>query len=417
MTTNLKRFAIASALACTVAAQAAETEAPASFKDAMTNGKVSLSSRVRYEHVDQDGQAEANALTVGINLGYTTKAYNGFQFGIEGESTTPLTKDYYDATGTNTKGYSVVADPEIYEINQVWASYSYETTKAIVGRQKIVLDNARFVGDVGWRQNQQTFDAIVLQDKTVDKLTLSYAYLDQINRIFDDSTAQYDWESNSHLFNASYAGCKYLTLTGYGYLLDFDDLTQGAFNNSSQTYGLSLAGSTPITDAIKATYRLEYATQSDYGSSTLSYDSDYYLAEFGVALKKSAFAVGYEVLGSDNGAAGTGFKTPLATLHAFNGWADKFLGTPNAGLTDFYLKGSTTLPGDVKLLAFYHQFGTTEAASDIGQEYDLQLSYKINKYISLTAKGAYYDADENAAVIAGSNKDTKKFTLQADFTY
>ena len=33
-----------------------------------------------------------------------------------------------------------------------------------------------------------------------------------------------------------------------------------------------------------------------------------------------------------------GFNTPLATLHAFNGWADRFLTTPVKGLADTNIK-------------------------------------------------------------------------------
>jgi len=53
--------------------------------------------------------------------------------------------------------------------------------------------------------------------------------------------------------------------------------------------------------------------------------------------------VGYEVL-EGNGAIG--FATPLATLHAFNGWADMFLTTPANGLKDLYFRASYALPAD-----------------------------------------------------------------------
>ena len=39
-------------------------------------------------------------------------------------------------------------------------------------------------------------------------------------------------------------------------------------------------------------------------------------------------------------------QTPLATLHAFNGWADMFLTTPANGLQDLYFRASYTLPMD-----------------------------------------------------------------------
>ena len=387
--------------------------APASFTDALTKGKVSANARLRYEHVDQDGVADAEGLTARLRLGYTTKAYNGFQAMIEGEAVSQIVDNYFDGTGTNSAGEAVIADPEVYNLNQAWVSYTHEKTKGTLGRQKLILDNARFVGDVGWRQNDQTFDAVVVQDKSFDKTTLTYGYLDRINRIFDDSGVQPDWDSNSHLLHAAYSGLPVGTLTAYAYLLDFNADNglgnAGALAASSQTYGLSLVGAKPVTKDLKATYRLEYAVQSDYGDAPVSYDADYYVAELGGAYKAYTLVAGYEVLGSDNGLVG--FKTPLATMHAFNGWADVFLATPAAGLTDTYVKFGAKVPGPVQLLAAYHVFGTTEGSSKLGEECDLLATYKLNKQLSFTAKAAKFWGDEVGFA------DRTKFWLQADYAY
>lgn len=401
--------------AATPPAVTAKPAAPASFGEALTHGKISANARLRYETVDQDGFADADALTLRIRAGYTTALYKGFQAMVEGEASTPLVKDYYDGTGTNTTPpTAAVADPEIYEINQAWLAYTYEKTKLIAGRQRIVLDNARFIGDVAWRQNQQTFDAAVVQDKSLKNTTLTYAYLEKVNRVFDDSTPQYDWHSDSHVLNASYSGLKFGTFTGYAYLLDFTETEELAKNNSTQTYGLSFAGSAPVTEDIAALYRLEYATQSDYASSSLAYQSDYYIGELGAKVFKNySLSVGHEVLGSDDGKAGSGFKTPLATLHAFNGWADKFLVTPSAGLKDTYVKTTAELPLNLSFLGFYHWFQTEDTGDDIGTELDLQLVYKLNKQLSFTAKTAFYDGETGGAAPGKTNK----FWLQADYAY
>jgi hypothetical protein len=410
---------LAAATSAAAFAQPAPTPAASSpsFQDALLKGKPSLNARLRYESVDQEGLQDADALTLRVRLGYTTGAYHGFQAMIEGEGNVPLHSDYYDGTGTNTRGQAVIADPEIYEINQAWLSYTYEKTKATFGRQRIILDNARFVGDVAWRQNQQTFDAAFIQDRTIDKLTLTYGYLTRINRVFDDRAAQYDWRSNSHLINASYSGLPFATITGYAYLLDFDREADLAFNNSSQTYGLSVAGSPKLTDDFNLLYRAEYATQSDYGSSILSYDSEYYLGELGLQFqKKYSLSLGYEVLGSDDGAPGSGFRTPLATLHAFNGWADKFLVTPNGGLEDLYVKATATLPLNLTFLGFYHWFSAEDTSTKYGEELDLQLTYKFNKNLSFTAKAAFYRGDDEAPTIP-LRADTNKYWVQADYSF
>ncbi len=378
-------------------------EAP-TFQDALTKGKVSLAARLRYEHVAQDNALEdADAITLMARLGYTTLPFQGIQASVEFEHVADLLDDYYDGTGA-PNGYSTVADPNVTNLNQAWLSYTYGQTKATVGRQRLVLDNARFVGDVGWRQNNQTFDAVVLQDKTFDRLTLTYAYLDGVNRVFDDSGAQPDFKSDSHVFNVSYSGLPFGTLTGYAYLLDFDNSAP----NSSATYGVSLAGSAKLNDDVSLLYRAEFATQSDYADNPVSYDANYYLLEVGPKFRGHSVSVGYEVLESDNGAFA--FRTPLATLHAHNGWSDQFLVTPGTGLTDLYLKATAALPHGINFLGFYHKFEAEAGGADYGDEIDLQLSYKVNNYVTVLAKAAFYNAD-------GFGVDTEKFWLQADFTY
>ena len=387
--------------------------APASFLDALAQGKVNAYARLRYEHVDSEFFAKrADAITLAARLGYTTAAFHGFQAMIEGEGVTPLQNKYYDGTGTNNSFYPTVADPENYEINQAWLAYTYEGTTAKLGRQRIVLDNARFIGDVGFRQNMQTYDAVLLQDKSIQDLTLTYGYLNRINRIFDDSFPQYDWASDSHIFNAAYKGLPVGTITGYAYLLDFD---QDSFPflpylNSCATYGLSLAGSRPLNDTFTANYRLEYAYQTGYGDSP-DYHADYYLAEFGASTSLYSLSANYEVLGSDDGL--NAFKTPLATLHAHNGWADLFTTTPTVGLTDFFVKGTARLPQNLTLTAFYHNFGTVESEEYIGDEIDAQLAYKLSSQVTLTAKYAKFRSETAPLVLP----DVDKIWLQAEYSY
>ena len=411
----LSSAATAQPVAATPSATPAPTSA-ASLKEAFTEGKLSANARVRYEFVEQDTPQNADSLTARLRLGYTTREYQGFQAMLEGEAVSQLAGDAYDGTGFNTTPPSAtIADPEHYEINQAWLAYRHDTLRATLGRQRIVLDNARFVGDVGWRQNQQTFDAFLLQDKSFKHTTLTYAYLDRINRVFDDSTPQYDWASDSHLIHASFAGLPFGTLAVYGYLLDFNETDQGAFNNSTQTYGASFAGSRPVADGWKALYRLEYATQSDYGSSALDYRADYYAAELGATCQGHSLSINYEVLGSDESPFGTSFKTPLATLHAHNGWADKFLSTPDTGLEDLNLKAVAQLPADLTLLARYHWFSAEELSDHYGTELDLQLTYQYDSRLSFSAKTAFYEAKSSA--LGPLSQDTDKYWLQAEFVY
>lgn len=380
---------------------------PMQFSGAFTQGKFSTNLRLRYENVAQSALQDANALTLRTRVGFATAPWQGLKAMIEAENILAADSDSYNQSGLNPGGaaHAVVADPETTELNQLFLAYSSGKTTGTLGRQRLVLDNARFIGDVGWRQNMQTFDAFVLQDKTIKDTTLTYAYLDQINRVFGHEHSQGKWESNSHLLNASYAGFNAGTITGYVYLLDFKHSSPA---NSCSTTGLSFVGATPLTDKVKFIYRAELATQSDYGASTLDYTATYAAFEGGLALKPGTLVLGYELLSSDHK---VGFKTPLATLHAFDGWADLFLTTPAAGLQDTYVKATADLPEKIALVAFWHQFDSDIGNVRLGHEFDAQVSRKFGKFITGLAKYANF-RHENTAY-----PNVQKFWTQIEFAY
>lgn len=378
-----------------------------SFGDAVAKGKISLNVRARYESAEQTALKNSDAYTVRTRLGFTTAPLNGFKAMLEFQDTASPKPDDYNQAGINPggAGRAVVADPVNDEVDQAWLAYAAGKTTLTLGRQRIVLDNARFVGDVGWRQNQQTFDGVCLTDKSVDQLTINYAFLDRINRVFTDRSVQGNWDSRTHLLNVGYAGLPIGTLTGYAYLVDIT--SAGYTANSCATYGASLAGTQPLSKDVKVAYRAEFATQSDYGSSSLHYSTTYYVGELSAVSKPITLGAGYEVLGSDNN---VGFKTPLATLHAFDGWADLFLATPAGGLHDTYGKIAAPLPSGLALLAFYHKFAT-DTGVDLGKEWDIQLSRKFGKHITALAKYAKFDRD------SASVANVKKAWLQVEYAY
>lgn len=372
-----------SALVVLAAANAAAE--PTSLHEAVAGGKLTLNARTRFEAVDQAGLRDASALTLRARLGFSTAPVNGLKALLEFEHITALDGDRYSQAGLNPggAGRAVVADPEGTEVNQAALSFAPSTTTFTLGRQRLVLDNARFVGDVGWRQNQQTFDAFAVQDKTLANTTLTYAWLQQINRVFGADHPQGRWDSDSHVLHASQSGFAAGTLTGYAYLLNFEN----ARANSSASYGASFTGSRPIT-AGKVSWRAEYATQSDYANAPVDYRTDYLALETGFARDGVGLTLGQERLGSDRG---VGFKTPLATLHAFNGWADLFLATPAAGLRDRYAKLTAALPGGFNLLLAHHRFAAAAGGGRYGREWDVQLTRKLNAHFTGLVKLADFD--------------------------
>ena len=131
-------------------------------------GSFIFENRLRYETVDQDGFAnEAEALTLRTRLGVEFPKVGDFQFLVEGESVTAFVEDY-NSTVNGAVTYPVIADPANLEINRAQVTWTGLTdTEVVLGRQRIVLGNARFVGNVGFRQNEQTFDAARITTKAL----------------------------------------------------------------------------------------------------------------------------------------------------------------------------------------------------------------------------------------------------------
>ncbi|MEX2450356.1 MAG: alginate export family protein [Rhodospirillales bacterium] len=410
-------LAFALLLPCIPGAPARSEEAPAATAyqrliEALTKGKFNVNVRYRYEHVDQDGIGRnANANTLRTRLGYTTGAFHGFSMKVEGENVVALGADRYNSTTNGLSSYPVVADPEETEFNQVYLRYTGLKDTAITGgRQRIIFDNARFVGNVGWRQNEQTFDAAQVNFTGLPKTELSYVYLWKVNRVFSDESVNGNFRMNSHLLNASYDGFGLGKLTAYAYLLDFNRASQSG--NSTQTYGLRFNGGYKINDNTKLLYALESAHQRDYADNANSINQNYYNGEVGLAFPKVmknlsvTGKIGYEVLEGDGVQA---FQTPLATLHAFNGWTDKFLTTPADGIEDLYFKLALNYRG-VKVLGVYHDFNADNTDADYGTEWGVSISRKFFKRFLLGLKYADYSAESFAT-------DTRKVWLTAQFDY
>ena len=107
-----------------------------------------IAARLRYETVDQANfPTDADALTLRGRLGAELKA-DGFSFLAEGEGTLALADDYNDTLpGNGVEPFPTVADPENLELNRLQVSYMKNGTGVTLGRQRIKLDNQRFVGN------------------------------------------------------------------------------------------------------------------------------------------------------------------------------------------------------------------------------------------------------------------------------
>jgi hypothetical protein len=321
---------------------------------------------------------------------------------IEFEDVSALGDADYNSTVNGNIQYSIVPDPEVTELNEIYLGYKGGGFAVKSGRQSLILDNARFIGNVGWRQNEQTYDMPVSFVFTaVENLKITYGYMTAVQRIFGDSSPVGEFDMSNHILNAGYT-FEPFKITAYAYLLEFDtEPVQSLL--SQQTVGASFGGS-----AGSFSYSLEFATQSEYAEGAPVIDADYSLLELGYKFGAVTLKAGQEVLGGDGV---YGFSTPLATLHAFNGWADMFLATPPAGLVDNYVDVGAAVAG-LNLKVVYHDFSSDTGSVDFGTEIDVLLSKKFSPVYSGGIKLAAFSSDSTPVYV-----DTDKIWLyfQANF--
>ncbi|MFG0307249.1 MAG: hypothetical protein ACF8Q5_13650 [Phycisphaerales bacterium JB040] len=393
-------------------------EPPADLFEALVSGKVYLDNNLRVELADTTGRDSSAAVTNRLRLGYQTKPLHGFSGFVEMESVATPNADRYfvPATGDGSASRTVVADPPGTEVNQAFARFDAASLGDLdvsldvkAGRQRIKLDDDRFIGNVGWRQFEQTYDsASVRSDLGVEGLSAFYAYVWGVQRIFGPDGPNPD--SDSHLLRVSYRVAPELAVTPFAYLLDFEDDDPA---NSSDSYGVRLTGSLwadgEAQRDVTADYELTYARQTDAGSNPNEYEADFFAAQIRVSKDGLGHVLaGYQLLGSDGG--DFAFRFPLGTNHKFQGFADNFLVTPASGLQDLYLGIGAELCWGIRAGVTYHEFWSDEGGDDLGEEIDLVASKQLNPNWSVLLKGALYDGDSG-------QPDTTRFWVQTTLSF
>ena len=364
---------------------------------AISEGKSSMNFRYRFEGVDQDGVNEdAAASTLRSRYTFVSGSTSGFSMGLETDYVSVIGPEDYNSTVNGRSAYPVVADPDGFDLNQAYIKYNTGALAATFGRQRIALGDQRFVGGVAWRQNEQTYDAARFVYSPSQTLSLDYALIMNVNRIFgpDDGAQPADWESESHLLTATKTLAGEHKVSAFAYLLDFQN--GNGLPNSNATYGLSYVGSLA---GIKVSAKV--ATQSDYADNPIDYDASMYSISLSKSFAGITGSAGFESLGSDNGVMG--FRTPLATLHKFQGTADKFLVTPAGGVEDVFV-GVAGRVGKLKLAATWHDLSAAETSEDYGSELDLVATLPVSKKTSVQLKYADFQSD-------GFATDTSKVWL------
>lgn len=390
---------------------------PVRLDDALSLDPV-IDARVRFETVDTPA-LDADALTLRLRAGAELRHTSGLALLAEGEGTLALAQDYNAfpfaiANSQRRAAHAVVADPMNAELNRLQLQYKSKSLTVTLGRQRINLDDQRWVGSVGWRQNEQTFDAM-RGEAQLGPVSLDGAYAISQRTIFGSDADQRTAYDGSFVFLGAGGKLGPVSVKGFAYLLDYAPPEQvgtlGTTNADTQTYGLRAAATFRLAPGTTLNLTASLARQSGWKQNPVDFSADYAALEAGLAHGPVSVTAGYELLGSDNGRA---VQTPMATLHKFNGWADLFLATPATGLADWYGGAAVrfpqvrALPGLNAAITF-HRFESDVGKLHYGDEWNASLGFKLGR-ANLLAKFASYAADAFGV-------DTRKVWLQVDLAY
>ena len=167
-------------------------EPDATLLERVAAGDAVLDFRYRFERVRDDAPAtstkDADASTLRTVVGYRSATWKGLHLRVDAENVSVIGEDLYDNAGAGASGNGVVdrpvvADPAgtaLLRANVGWQGPAFAVQ---VGRDEITLGDQRFVGNVGWRQHHQSFDAITIRSTALRRIRLFYGYLDAVHRI------------------------------------------------------------------------------------------------------------------------------------------------------------------------------------------------------------------------------------------
>jgi len=413
---KLLRFVVVLVLVSMVWVSAASAAVLENFTTAIKSGTPDVDVLASYEYKNRDdATSPGKQFSLRTRIGYRTGSFYNFEAYAQFHNLTNLQEDFRFPQGGSFHGdldRDLIADPDGNRLYKAFLDYKgISDTLIRVGRQEIILDDARLLGNIGWRLNGQSFDAVSITNTSVQDLKIYAGYVNQVNDIF----LTHSDLDHFYLVNAKYSPFEKHSLSGYVYLLDTESNVDTA--RDSATYGFRFVGKPAPFD-----YYIDYTHQSDFADGE-DHDADMFNAYLGMQVSKVNIGAGYSYISGQDG-SDRPFDTLFSTAHKFNGFADLFLATNGGGLLggleDYYVKASTKVLG-CKLIAVYHYFDTVDDDAfdgTYGDEVDLVLVKPINKNLKLLIKYANFMQDDDASNgVANPTVDTEILTARLQYKF
>jgi len=305
-----------------------------------------------------------------------------------------------------------------------------------LGRQEMVFDEHRLIGNIGWIQQAQTFDAARGSIALGDGVDFTAFFARTV--AIDTHPTLKNTINNAATFESSFSGAR---LT---YNLGGKDRITPYFYyalNPSRTGAANAAGTTNtipnVADNIKYAgayflkhiggFRVRIDGAYEFGNVNNATSINAYMATVAVGTNLDIasganLTLWYDYLSGDdnpNDLTVHTFTTPYATNHAYYGHMDKFLNIPRQGLQDIAIKFWIKPTAKLKLIIQAHQFLSAKTSNtpgtppkNLGQELDLHAKYPIAKNTMLVLGYSHYfgNGTVNGAVTGDS-------TLNSNWAY
>lgn len=402
-------LALCLCLSCTTLAGASVLD---DFTAAMKAGSADAGVLTSFEYKNRDDSTSpGKQLSVRTRIGYETGVFHGVKLYAQFHNLTNAWEEFRHAEGGEADR-DLIADPDGNRLYKAYADYVALPESVVrLGRQEIILDDARLLGNIGWRLNGQSFDALTLTNKSIKDLTLFAGYANQVNTI----NLTHNDLDDFYLVNARYAGIKDHSIAVYAYLLDTESTADES--RDSATYGVRVAGQPGALH-----YYVDYTLQRDFADGE-NHNADMLNVFLGAQVSPFDIGAGYSYISGQDG-SDRPFDTLFSTAHKFNGFADVFLATNGGGLVgglqDYYAQASAKGLG-CKLTFVYHYFDTADdAAFDgvYGDEIDVVLAHPITENLSVLLKYANFMQDETSSNgFANPAVDTEIFTARVEYKF
>ena len=313
-----------------------------------------------------------------------------------------------------------MSDKNQLMLHEAWGEIIFNENFSLkLGRQELVYDDSRILGNVGWAQQARSHDLALAKFKTDEKGQFHIGLA-----VNNDSEAL-----KRALYTTTYKNMQFAWYNRKSDKFDFSLLFMNVGNQAD-------AGTAEVD--LETRYNQTFGTHMNYRAGKLAFTGTFYAqsGKTGADVDVSAHMynvgmkfpigsgwkgnVGMEVLsGTDsNASAGSDFEsfTPLfGTNHKFNGHMDYFYvgnHVGNVGLQDIY-GGLNYKKDKFSFATAIHLFsseadlysGAEKQDKYLGTEVDLSVGYKYSSNVMLKAGYSHMFATDSMQALKGGDKD------------